>query len=1043
MTYPAEQKRLILSRFLALFTDNNVKTQIKLQALQVLILPMLEQSFLHCDDNDVMLDSTDIGTIVTNMIESSGCLESGGGSNPEAASLGSGGAGVVSTPTAASTPATGGLRGSGGSTGAGVAKGGGMGVELLQFAMLFVKYMPESPVIASNRKNLIRFAWQHVKSEDTTTKMSVYTLLCHFIVAYQDTPLKIIIQVYGALLRHNQAEARHLVRKALDILTPNLPSRFPPGSPHWVFETKKVLIEEGHAVQQLVHLFHLIVRHPDLFYEHRGLFVPHMIPSMLKIGSPSSGSENKVLALDILELLLNWEMKTKKENEIVAAASESSPSSSNGVKRKREGEDTTSPTKKQKTEDNSNDSSVNPHPFQTMNQQQQSQQESSSLQRTPQHVTKATSFTPQNHMIELAVSYLIRIATSSSRSDRSSSSSDRDNHRPDRQHGGETLSSRALSLLRRLLGLFPEFQVKSSHCELGDHHSLKAGLRVLDVVFESQMVRFLRATLGSEQTRFHQMMNLALGSRDEGVVTLLADLFPRITNELPPDPSNDFFPFYKWVLDTLEQHLRQCYKWMTEGTSDGTNSSASGSSQQQGQQSSSSSLPQGSSGSSTGGRGTQKSGGSKTSDLHLCCLLRVLLVLSRKHPEFVDRFYNTLLEIFQRKCLDVPRSTGSEPSKLLAFEAPLKSVRLCLELLALRPQIQDIREQMYHSINELVDRTGHPLLISDILCLVRRTDEDLPKSYTSMSSFYSSLKQQADKTGSSLFLPSSSLGENPDPNEHVSQKLVHTLHLSDKQMLTLLTKLNHLTCGLTELERQYLRCLYDVVCGNPNDIPSSSRMELELHGMCSKNSDYRRKFLGAFCSRIEMDVHKRMLYILNPNTWEPIARYYWIRLALAQLATVVTDEDVQFSVGNFLSLGDMLTERENTETMEVGGEGGDGAVGMEVDAGEGDGGLTETQKELFTRHMKWLDEEKNRNSTRRFMNAVRDLGVFDKLSAQVSHFFLFFFLFFSLTLPPGVIFSSLPHLLGIAFSKATRRDSSSPYGSLSNRISHDANWCLP
>ena len=871
-TYPADQKRLILSRFLALFTDSNVKTQIKLQALQVLILPMLEQSFLHCDDNDVMLDSTDIGTIVTNMIESSGCLESGGGSNPEASLGPQGGAGSVSS--GSTTPATGGGKSLAGAVGA---KGGGMGVELLQFAMLFVKYMPESPVIASNRKNLIRFAWQHLKSEDTTTKMSVYTLLCHFIVAYQDTPLKIIIQVYGALLRHNQAEARHLVRKALDILTPNLPSRFPPGSPHWVFETKKVLIEEGHAVQQLVHLFHLIVRHPDLFYEHRGLFVPHMIPSMLKIGSPSSGSENKVLALDILELLLNWEMKSKEEeNQTPDVEMSSSSDENSGTKRKREDDDANSPVKKAKMEDGSKSSST--HPFQqTINQQESSKedsQESTALKRSnnPQHVTKSSSLTPQNHMIELAVSYLIRIATSpsSSRPDRSSSSSDRESNRPDRQHGAETLSTRALSLLRRLLGLFPEFQVKSSHCELGDHHSLKAGLRVLDVVFESQMVRFLRATLGSEQSRFHQMMNLALGSRDEGVVTLLADLFPRITKELPPDPSNDFYPFYKWVLDTLEKNLRQCYKWMTEGsTSDGSS--------QQGQQSSSSSSNF-SQGSSAGGRGGQKSGGgggSSTSDLHLCCLLRVLLVLSREHPEFVDRFYNSLLEIFQRKCSDVPRSTGSEPAKLLAFDAPLKSVRLCLELLALRPQIQDIREQMYHSINELVDRTGHPLLISDILCLVRRTDEDLPKSYASMSSFYLSLKEQADKTGSSLFLPSSSsLGDNPDPNEHVSQKLVHTLLLSDKQMLTLLTKLNHLTCGLTELERQYLRCLYDVVCGNPNDIPSSSRMELELHGMCSKNSDYRRKFLGAFCSRIEMDVHKRMLYILNPNTWEPIARFF-------------------------------------------------------------------------------------------------------------------------------------------------------------------------
>ena len=70
-----------------------MKSQIKLQALQVLILPMLEQSFLHCSDNNVMLDSADIGTIVTNMIESSGCLDGGGGGENQGGGSGGGGGG--------------------------------------------------------------------------------------------------------------------------------------------------------------------------------------------------------------------------------------------------------------------------------------------------------------------------------------------------------------------------------------------------------------------------------------------------------------------------------------------------------------------------------------------------------------------------------------------------------------------------------------------------------------------------------------------------------------------------------------------------------------------------------------------------------------------------------------------------------------------------------------------------------------------------------------------------------------------------------------
>ena len=106
----------------------------------------------------------------------------------------------------------------------------------------------------------------------------------------------------------------------------------------------------------------------------------------------------------------------------------------------------------------------------------------------------------------------------------------------------------------------------------------------------------------------------------------------------------------------------------------------------------------------------------------------------------------------------------------------------------------------------------------------------------------------------------------------------------------------------------------------------------------------------------------------------------------------------------------MLTEREDTETMEVGGEGGDG-VGMDVDSGKGEEGLTEKQKEVFSRHMEWLDGEENKNGTRRFMNAVRDLGVFDKLSAQVIIYLFIFhfpFLYLLIQLPPfQVLFSRL------------------------------------
>lgn len=69
-------------------------------------------------------------------------------------------------------------------------------------------------------------------------------------------------QVYVALLRAFQPEARSLVRQALDILTPALDKRLPSSDP-WIRWTKKILVEEGHSLPQLIHILQLLTRCPS------------------------------------------------------------------------------------------------------------------------------------------------------------------------------------------------------------------------------------------------------------------------------------------------------------------------------------------------------------------------------------------------------------------------------------------------------------------------------------------------------------------------------------------------------------------------------------------------------------------------------------------------------------------------------------------------------------------------------------------------------------------------------------------------------------
>lgn len=141
-----------------------------------------------------------------------------------------------------------------------------------------------------------------------------------FFQAYRAPP-KIILQVYVALLRAVQGESKGLLRMALDILTPALPRRLEHNPndakcPIWIRYTKKVLLEEGHSVVHLVHIWQLVIRHADLFYVARGQFIPIMVTSLSRIGMQSNiSTECRRVALDLAKLIIS----RKREQHLVSA----------------------------------------------------------------------------------------------------------------------------------------------------------------------------------------------------------------------------------------------------------------------------------------------------------------------------------------------------------------------------------------------------------------------------------------------------------------------------------------------------------------------------------------------------------------------------------------------------------------------------------------------------------------------------------------------------------------------------------------------------
>lgn len=58
----------------------------------------------------------------------------------------------------------------------------------------------------------------------------------------------------SSLLKAHAMEARLIVRQALNILTPVVPVRMEDTNATLVHWTKKIIVEEGHSVAQLIHM---------------------------------------------------------------------------------------------------------------------------------------------------------------------------------------------------------------------------------------------------------------------------------------------------------------------------------------------------------------------------------------------------------------------------------------------------------------------------------------------------------------------------------------------------------------------------------------------------------------------------------------------------------------------------------------------------------------------------------------------------------------------------------------------------------------------
>jgi transformation/transcription domain-associated protein len=87
------------------------------------------------------------------------------------------------------------------------------------------------------------------------------------------------------------------------------------GFPQWAKLIRRIMTDDSQGQSQFAVIYHMIVRHSNLFYASRGLFIPQLIQSLGKliVPSPTSNAESRILLLDITETIWTWEKLTHAE----------------------------------------------------------------------------------------------------------------------------------------------------------------------------------------------------------------------------------------------------------------------------------------------------------------------------------------------------------------------------------------------------------------------------------------------------------------------------------------------------------------------------------------------------------------------------------------------------------------------------------------------------------------------------------------------------------------------------------------------------------
>ena len=733
-------------------------------------------------------------------------------------------------------------------------------IELLQLSTLLIRYAPKAMI--NHRKELIKFGWNHLKRENSSSKQWAFVNISYFLQAYQ-APEKIILQVFVALLKAHQPEQKDLVTEALDALTPALPLRLPLGDhkyPIWIRYTKKSLNEDGHSLPQLVHIWSLIVRHAKLFYTSRAQFVPQMVNLLSRLGLPTSSSHaNRKLSVDLVELIINWEndrLSGAQPQEDVEPSTTGkrkateSPEKEEDFTPSRRGKKSTKKTKKEETESKSPGRSTRASRSTKQSKEDDDDDDMASdlpetekLKSMPSIGQIDEGFKLSPAMEEIVVNFLVRMKFITAEG---------------KDPETKALNSRTLDLLSNALALWPSVRIKftfidklltlASQAQRDPTSTLITGLSVLKIAMKTPGYDFITENI--EQAV--RLIEPCHGTADSDTHSLLGEVI-QTAFECNKDSGRYDDALAKLKQEVSTQHEKCVADAIVAKSAPNT----------------------------------------ETANTSLACILKVIECQAAFDPSTVDEYLSSLMKVLARLTHELNTASaagelqqshpkrGQAPPEIVAPEygGVAYCMIKCINVISLRV-INSGSEQKQIFLRLLLQLINDKATHGDVLMAIL----DAMVAWTDTSA----------------------LGE-------VASEETNVGSLNAKETVLFLSKLAQLTrMGLkitqTDVwEEKLLGAIYKLCVPDGKQDPalrSEVFLKVErthLLGLRTRRLEIRKKFFALYHGAVGKTLFQRLQYILTIQDWDAMADTFWLMQGLDLiLSTLAEDERIMLAPNSAL-----------------------------------------------------------------------------------------------------------------------------------------------